>query len=78
MERAGEPVSLSSTEFRLLLAFLDNPGRVLSHERLLELEWGSGWGDGHVVTVTIGRLRSKIGAEHLVTVRGSGYKMVAG
>lgn len=76
VEREGHGrVELSSTEFRLLMAFVDNPGIVLSRERLMDIVWGSTWGDPHVVEVTLGRLRAKIGAEHVVTVRGAGYKM---
>jgi DNA-binding response OmpR family regulator len=77
VERHGVPVDLSATEFRLLTAFLDNAGIVLGRTRLLELVWGSTtWGDAHVVDVTVQRLRAKIGAEHVVTVRGAGYKML--
>ena len=77
LHRGGAEVRLSSTEFRLLLVFLDRPGRVLSRTQLLELVWGDpGWGDDHVVEVTVGRLRAKIGATHLHTVRGLGYKLV--
>lgn len=76
---AGEPLTLSGTEFRLLAAFVDHPGRVLSKPQLLERVWGhAAWGDDHIVEVNVARLRAKIGASHLVTVRGLGYKLVAG
>jgi DNA-binding response OmpR family regulator len=79
ISRGDEPISLSSTEFRLLEAFLDHPSRVLSRGQLLDLVWGDpDWGDPHVVEVNVQRLRSKIGAEHIVTVRGAGYKWVSG
>lgn len=75
--RGSEPVNLSGTEFRLLAAFLDHLGRVLSRSQLLDLVWGDAhWGDPHVVDVNVQRLRAKIGAEHLLTVRGMGYKLV--
>lgn len=74
--KGGEPVELSATEFRLLAAFLDHLGAVLSREQLLDRVWGSAsWGDPRVVDVNIQRLRAKIGAEHIVTMRGAGYKM---
>lgn len=77
VHRGEEKVNLSSTEFRLLEAFLDHPGRVLSRIQLLDLVWGDpDWGDPHVVEVAIQRLRSKIGAHHIATVRGAGYKLV--
>lgn len=74
--REGVPVDLSATEFRLLVAFLDNLGIVLSRGQLLDLVWeGARWGDARVVDVTVQRLRAKIGAEEITTVRGAGYKM---
>jgi DNA-binding response OmpR family regulator len=77
VERDGVPVHLSATEFRLLTAFLDNAGVVLGRTQLLELVWGSAtWGDPHVVDVTVQRLRTKVGADQVVTVRGAGYKML--
>ncbi|GMA41911.1 transcriptional regulatory protein CseB [Mobilicoccus caccae] len=77
VRRGEDRISLSSTEFRLLEAFLDHPGRVLSRIQLLDLVWGDpDWGDPHVVEVTVQRLRAKIGAEHIATVRGAGYKLV--
>ncbi|WP_068427313.1 response regulator transcription factor [Piscicoccus intestinalis] len=77
VHRDEERITLSSTEFRLLEAFLDHTGRVLSRPQLLDLVWGdASWGDPHVVEVTVQRLRAKIGAEHIVTVRGAGYKLV--
>ena len=77
VHRGDERITLSNTEFRLLEAFLDHAGRVLSRPQLLDLVWGdASWGDPHVVEVTVQRLRAKIGAEHIVTVRGAGYKLV--
>lgn len=77
VHRDEERITLSSNEFRLLEAFLDHTGRVLSRPQLLDLVWGdASWGDPHVVEVTVQRLRAKIGAEHIVTVRGAGYKLV--
>ena len=76
VQRDGVPVDLSATEFRLLAAFLDNVGIVLSRSQLLDLVWeGAHWGDARVVDVTVQRLRAKIGAEEVTTVRGAGYKM---
>ena len=76
VRRGDERISLSSTEFRLLEAFLDRPGRVLSRAQLLDIVWGdTDWGDPHVVDVNIQRLRAKVGASHIVTVRGAGYKL---
>lgn len=76
--RNGEDVPLSATEFRLLVAFLDHAGAVLSRRQLLERVWGSAeWGDERVVDVNVQRLRAKLGSEVVSTVRGAGYKLVA-
>lgn len=77
LTRGGEPVALSATEFRLLLTLLDHAGIVLSREQLLERVWGSAeWGDPRVVDVNVQRLRAKVGADLVETVRGVGYKLV--
>lgn len=76
VRRGDEQIPLSSTEFRLLETLLAHPGQVLSRGQLLDLVWETSWGDAHVVEVNVQRLRAKIGAEHIVTVRGAGYKLV--
>ncbi|HVT22348.1 MAG TPA: response regulator transcription factor [Mycobacteriales bacterium] len=79
----GTPVHLTKTEFRLLLEFMQHPGRVYTREVLLERVWDYGYfGDPRIVDVHIGRLRAKIEADtanptRLVTVRGFGYKLDA-
>ncbi|MER8070859.1 two-component system response regulator CseB [Streptomyces sp. NPDC094034] len=72
---AGEPVALAPTELRLLLEFAANPGVVLDRHMLLRNVWDYGWdGDSRVVDLCVQRLRRKIGAERIQTVRGFGYK----
>jgi DNA-binding response OmpR family regulator len=73
----GTPVGLTPTEYRLLLELAENRGVVLSRERLLEEVWGYVWaGDTRLVDMHVRRLRAKIGAEAIETVRGAGYKLV--
>ncbi|MGW0582087.1 winged helix-turn-helix domain-containing protein, partial [Streptomyces sp. NPDC002920] len=73
---AGEPVALAPTELRLLLAFVAHPGIVLDRQTLLRNVWDYGWdGDSRVVDLCVQRLRKKIGAERIETVRGFGYKL---
>ncbi|WP_367126312.1 two-component system response regulator CseB [Streptomyces phytohabitans] len=74
--RAGRPVALAPTELRLLLEFAAHPGIVLERQTLLRNVWDYGWdGDSRVVDLCVQRLRKKIGAERIETVRGFGYKL---
>jgi DNA-binding response OmpR family regulator len=79
--RAGsEPVELTPLEFRLLTAFVDNPGQLLAHDQLLELAWGGERGTSRdQVKLYVGYLRRKLAAagvppEAIATVRGFGYR----
>ncbi|WP_062348074.1 two-component system response regulator CseB [Herbidospora yilanensis] len=73
---AGERISLAPTELRLLLEFAANPGIVLDRQTLLRDVWDYGWdGDSRVVDLCVQRLRRKIGADRVETVRGFGYKL---
>ncbi|GAB2965367.1 response regulator transcription factor [Amycolatopsis acidiphila] len=72
----GEPVALTPTELRLLLEFAANAGLVLDRSTLLRTVWDYGWdGDSRVVDLCVQRLRRKIGAQRIETVRGFGYKL---
>ena len=83
VRKAGRPVHLTRTEFRLLCELADNAGRVLSREQLLEAVWGYDYfGDSRLVDVHVRRLRTKIednpaSPRHVVTVRGLGYKLAS-
>ena len=71
----GREVDLSAREFALAEQFLRNPGRVLSRELLLSRVWGMDFDPGsNVVDVYVRYLRGKLGADHIVTVRGAGYR----
>lgn len=77
VRRGGEPVALTPTEMKLLLRFAATPGIVLSRDELLESVWEYHWGgDSRVVDVHVQRLRNKIGADRIQTVRGFGYKLL--
>ncbi len=74
---AGVAVRLTATEARLLSELARNAGIVLARDLLLERVWGYEWGgDTRLVDVHVQRLRAKIGAERIETVRGAGYKLV--
>jgi len=71
----GREVELSAREFALAEQFLRSPGRVLSREQLLSSVWGLDFDPGsNVVDVYVRYLRGKLGAHHIVTVRGAGYR----
>lgn len=76
----GQPISLTATEFELLVQFASNPGRVYSRSQLLELVWGySNDAYQHTVNAHINRLRTKIEPDprkphYIQTVWGVGYK----
>jgi two-component system phosphate regulon response regulator PhoB len=78
--RDGLDVNLSPKEYRLLEVFMQNPRRVWSRDKLLEQVWGHDYfGDSKTVDVHIRWLREKLetnpsAPEHLVTVRGFGYR----
>ncbi|MCM2561086.1 phosphate regulon transcriptional regulator PhoB [Lutimaribacter sp. EGI FJ00015] len=78
--RAGAPLKLGPTEFRLLSTFMEKPGRVWSRDQLLDRVWGRDiYVDTRTVDVHIGRLRKALtahgGADPLRTVRGTGYAL---
>ena len=76
----GETVALPLKEFDLLELLLRNAGRVLTRGQLIDRVWGADYvGDTKTLDVHVKRLRSKLeedpsNPEHLVTVRGLGYK----
>ncbi|HSH23265.1 MAG TPA: response regulator transcription factor [Acidimicrobiales bacterium] len=76
----GEEVALPLKEFDLLEILLDNAGRVLTRELLIDRVWGSNYvGDTKTLDVHIKRLRSKLEEDasqpkRIVTIRGLGYR----
>ncbi|HSE44827.1 MAG TPA: response regulator transcription factor [Gemmatimonadales bacterium] len=77
----GEEIPLTTTEFRLLEQLAERAGEVVSRETLLERVWGNDFlDDTRLLDVHVSRLRSKIEEnptrpQHVVTVRGLGYKL---
>ncbi len=73
----GEPVELSPKEYKLLVYFLEHPGRVIARTQLLNAVWGIDFENNtNVVDVYISYLRSKIerdGTKFIHTVKGAGY-----
>jgi two-component system, OmpR family, response regulator RegX3 len=78
----GERVHLTLSEFKVLSLLAEQPDSVISRRRLMQHLWSSEYvGDEHACEVHISNLRRKIERdpshpERLLTVRGSGYKLV--
>ena len=76
--RRAREVRLGPTEFKLLTYFMENPGRVLTRQQLLDGVWGrDAFIDGRTVDVHVGRLRKALirgsDTDPIRTVRGAGY-----
>ncbi len=82
MRRGGEPVDLSSLEFKLLRYFIEHKGELLSRRDLLEHVWGyPAVLQTRTVDVHVASLRQKVERhpakpEHIVTVHRMGYRFV--
>jgi two-component system, OmpR family, response regulator QseB len=72
----GQGVSLSPTEYALLMALLGAPGEVVAPDRLAREVWSEPV-SANLVQVYISYLRRKIGPERIRTVRGEGYVLEA-
>jgi len=77
VEVDGAEIALTVLEFRLLVAFVQAPGRVRSREALIDAVWGPGTAlEERTVDTLVKRLRHKLGVEgeRIQTVRGVGYR----
>ncbi len=81
----GEPLNLTSGEYKLLCLFMENPNIILSQEQILGKLWDSNndFIDNSTLTVYIRRLRKKVEDDpsnptNIVTVRRMGYKWNVG
>jgi len=73
--RSGEEISLTTLEFDLLAMLARRRNVAMSREELLAGVWGYDYaGETRTVDVHVQRLRGKIGAQHIRTVRGVGYQ----
>lgn len=80
VRRGGKELHLGPTEFRLLSALMERPGRVWTREALLDRVWGRDiYVDTRTVDVHVGRLRKALGVhgdeDAIRTVRGAGYAL---
>jgi DNA-binding response OmpR family regulator len=80
---SGQEKHLTPTEFRILALLAGHPGRLYTREAILNHLWNGGFiGDARAVDVHVHNIREKIEADpsspqHLVTVRGEGYRLKA-
>ena len=74
--RAGERVSLSAYEYRVLLALMERPGHVVRRSRLESVVYADAGAIGsNTIAVYIHQLRRKLGDDVIVTVHGQGYSI---
>lgn len=76
VKKNGENVILTPTEFQILTVLIQNNGIIVTRNSLLEKIWDcdGNFIDDNTLSVHISRLRDKIGADHITTVRGTGYR----
>jgi len=75
VKKNGEILLLTLTEYKILVALIKR-GTVVTRDMLLEALWDEGgkFVDDNTLSVHVSRLKNKIGAEHIRTVRGVGYQ----
>ena len=80
LDKNGERVKLTQTEYTIMKLFMQNPGKALSREDIMASVWGPAYkGELKIVDVNIRRLRIKIednptSPEYITTIWGYGYK----
>lgn len=75
--RAGEALKLSPKEFDLLCELAVNIGRTVRHKDLLRAVWGDERADIQYLRVYMGQLRTKLGADRILSEPGIGYRLAA-
>ena len=78
LQFGAEKIALSKNEYRILLCLMEQKGKVVSRERLMERLWATdSFIDDNTLTVNVNRLRAKLreaGIDRLITTRvGAGY-----
>lgn len=75
VQKNGEALPLTLTEYKILTMLLESKA-VVQRERLLQVLWDDGgkFIDDNTLSVHMSRLREKVGADHIRTVRGVGYQ----
>lgn len=80
LEKNGQRIKLTQVEYAIMKVFMENPGKALSREEILDMVWGRDYfGELKIVDVNVRRLRLKIednptNPNYITTVWGYGYK----
>jgi DNA-binding response OmpR family regulator len=80
LEKGGKRIKLTQVEYSIVKLFMENPGKALAREEILEAVWGKEYlGELKIVDVNIRRLRIKLeddpqNPSHISTVWGYGYE----
>lgn len=80
VKKNGESIFVTPTEFQIISLLIRNNGVIVTRSVLLQNIWDDNGSfiDDNTLSVHISRLREKIGAQHIVTVRGVGYRWEGG
>lgn len=74
--RGNQSISLTAVELKLMRLFMEKPGRVFTKEQIYEAGWDEAYAvDDNTIRVAISKLRDKIGADNIRTIRGLGYRL---
>ncbi len=79
LKKDGEPIELTSIEYKIMELFMNHPGKVFTKQQIYEYGWGEDYfiADNNIM-VCISKLRSKLSedpAEYIKTMRGLGYRL---
>ena len=73
----GQPIKLTSHEYKVLAYLMHHRGRVVSRNELVEHIYDQDFDrDSNTIEVFVGRLRKKIGQDRIATERGLGYRLI--
>lgn len=76
--RNDEVTELTKAEFKVLELLMSHPKRVFTKDQIYESAWyDDGAVDDNTIRVIVSRLRDKVGAKHIKTIRGLGYRFEA-
>ena len=79
LTRAGQPIALTSAEYRIMSMLMEHPGRVFTKQQIYECGWGEDYiAADNSVMVCMSKLRSKLDDDsqaYIKTIRGLGYRL---